>query len=78
MSTVNCLFASILQNFFFCVQQKKEVRTGLDQLEWVNDDRIVFLWVNYPIKKSSFTNWKQPLFFDHCCFYDLFIYLIIN
>ncbi len=25
----NCLFTSILQNIFFCIQQKKETRAGL-------------------------------------------------
>ncbi len=33
MATVNCLVTSILQNIFFCVQQKKETHTGLGQLE---------------------------------------------
>ncbi len=33
MATVNCLFTNILQNSFFYVQQKKETRTGLEQLE---------------------------------------------
>ncbi len=26
---VNCLITNILQNIFFCVQQKKETHTGL-------------------------------------------------
>jgi len=30
---VNCLVADILQNIFPCVQQKKEIHTGLKQLE---------------------------------------------
>ncbi len=29
----NCLAASIPQHIFFCVQQKKETHTGLEQLE---------------------------------------------
>ncbi len=51
MSTVNCLFASILQNIFFCVQQKKEVRTGLDQLdgEWMMTELYFFGWT-IPLK----------------------------
>ncbi len=32
MATVNCLVANILE-MIFCVQQKKETHTGLDQLE---------------------------------------------
>jgi len=33
MGSINCLFANILQNIFFCVHQKKETHTGLKQLE---------------------------------------------
>ncbi len=33
MGTNNCLVTHILQNIFFCVQQKKEMHTGLEQLE---------------------------------------------
>ncbi len=33
MATVNCLVASILQNIFFCVQQKKETHAGLERHE---------------------------------------------
>ncbi len=33
MATVNCLVTDILQNILFCVQQKKETHTGLEQLE---------------------------------------------
>ncbi len=29
----NCLAISIPQNILFCVQQKKETHTGLDQME---------------------------------------------
>jgi len=32
-SQLNCLIADILQNIFFCVQEKKEIHTGLKQLE---------------------------------------------
>jgi len=31
--SINCLITDILQNIFFCVQQKKETHTGLKQLE---------------------------------------------
>jgi len=33
MGAVNCMMTDILQNNFFCVQQKKETRTGLEQFE---------------------------------------------
>ncbi len=33
MAIVNCLFTNILENIFFCSQQKKETHTGLEQLE---------------------------------------------
>jgi len=34
MGVVNCLVTHILQNIFFCVQQKKkkETQTGLEQM----------------------------------------------
>ncbi len=32
MATVNCLVTNIFQNIFFCVQQPKEIYTGLEQL----------------------------------------------
>ncbi len=32
MATGNCLVPNILQNVFFCAQQKKETHTGLEQL----------------------------------------------
>jgi len=33
MEVKNCLVTDILQNIFFFVQQKKEIHTGLKQLE---------------------------------------------
>jgi len=30
MATVNCLITNILQNVFFCVQQKKETHLGVE------------------------------------------------
>ncbi len=33
MATINVLVTNILQNMFFCVQQKKETHTGLEQVE---------------------------------------------
>jgi len=32
LGSINCLVTDILLNIFFCVQQKKEVHTGLKQL----------------------------------------------
>ncbi len=42
----NCSVSQILQNIFLCVQQNKDIHTGLELLEeWVNDDRIfIFGW----------------------------------
>ncbi len=40
----NCLVPNILQNIFLCVQQKKEIHTGLEQHE--------DFWVNYPFKQG--------------------------
>jgi len=31
--TIDCLVTNILRNIFFCVQQKKEIHTGLEQHE---------------------------------------------
>ncbi len=44
-ATVNCLVSNILQNTFFCIEQKKLIHTGLDPHEGklVNNDRIKFL-----------------------------------
>ncbi len=33
MATISCLATNILQNIFFCVQQKKETHTDLKQEE---------------------------------------------
>jgi len=33
MGPINCLVNNILQNIFFCVRQKKEICTDLEQLE---------------------------------------------
>ncbi len=38
MATVSCLVVNIVQNIFFCVFQKNETHTGLEQV--VFDDRI--------------------------------------
>ncbi len=33
MAIGNCLSSNILQNIFFCVQQKKEIHIALEKLE---------------------------------------------
>ncbi len=33
MGTINCLITFNLQNVYFCVQNKKETHTGLEQHE---------------------------------------------
>ncbi len=47
----NCSVSLILQNIFLCVQQNKDIHTGLELLEgevkwWHN----FYFWVNYPFK----------------------------
>ncbi len=60
MATVNCLVINILQNIF-CVQQKKETQTGLEQLQgeqkmtiyvfgWI----IRFKWLNFCSKGTLY------------------------
>jgi len=44
---INCLVINIIQNIFFCVQQKKEIHTGLEKLE---ENLIFHFWVNCPFK----------------------------
>ncbi len=46
----NSLVTNFLQNIFICVQQNKEIHTGLELLEGVNDDKKKNFWVNYPFK----------------------------
>jgi len=51
----NCLIPDILQNIFFCVQQKKENHRGLEQLH--GDSIITKYCVKYPFnvfKKSVY------------------------
>ncbi len=36
----------ILQNIFFCVQQKKETHAGLEQVDGEKNHDIFLLWVN--------------------------------
>jgi len=49
MGHINCLLTDILQNIFFCVQQKKEIHAGLKQLEGQSNFDIHFE-VNYSFK----------------------------
>ncbi len=50
MATVNCLVTNILQNIF-CVQQKTETHTGLEQLQgeqiFICGWTIPFKWLKY-------------------------------
>jgi len=46
MGSNNCLVSDIIQNIF-CVQKKKELKTGLEQMS-INDGRILLFLVNYP------------------------------
>ncbi len=44
MATVSCLVTNILQNVFFCAQQKKYTHTGLEQLEGESIMREFSFW----------------------------------
>ncbi len=57
MATVNCLVTNILQNIFFCAQQKREKHTYLKQLEgeWIMNDVNFHFWVNYHFKLVFFS-----------------------
>jgi len=49
------MVTDIPKNKLFCVQQKNETHTGLEQLEskwWQN----VHFWANYPFKSKIFVN----------------------
>ncbi len=53
MATIKCLVTNILQNIFFCIQQKKETRTN------VNNSYLIY---------SSYTSWDHvPLIFPWKC-----------
>ncbi len=43
MGAANCLITNIFQNIFFCVKQKKETHTVLEQLEGEEIITISFL-----------------------------------
>jgi len=55
MCVVNCLVTSILQNIFFCVQQKKETRIGLEQLEGTLFLEIGSFYNSPRVKQLGFT-----------------------
>jgi len=48
------LFGCRLQNIFFCVQQQKEIRTGLRV-------KPFYFWVNYPFKLIDLLNDRVTL-----------------
>ncbi len=50
MATVNCMVNNILQNIIFCVQQKKETHTGLEQLEGEYVTAFLFFLGELPFK----------------------------
>ncbi len=50
----NCSVSHILQNIFLCVQQNKDIHTGLELLKgWVNDDRIVIFGWTIPLIQNA-------------------------
>ncbi len=46
----NCSVSHILQNIFLCVQQNKDIHTGLELLEGEQIMTEFYFWVNYPFK----------------------------
>ncbi len=60
---------NFLQNIF-CVRQNKEMHTGLELLEWVNDDRIFIFGWTIPLKHESY----GPCLLYITVFYALFYY----
>ncbi len=73
----NCSVSHILQNIFLCVQQNKDIHTGLELLKgggelWQN----FHFWVNYPFKTlicctlcaaELICMWKQSSSVSCCC-----------
>ncbi len=52
----NCSVSHILQNIFLCVQQNKDIHTGLELLrvsKWQN----FHFWVNYPFNDTTLMVW---------------------
>jgi len=51
MVPYNCLVTVILQNIFFCVQQKKQIHSGLEKLEGEYMTILIFGF-NIPLNKE--------------------------
>ncbi len=67
MGAANCLITNIFQNIFFCVKQKKETHTVLEQLEgeeiitilifgWTIPLRMMILY-EYGTWSTGFISW---------------------
>ncbi len=52
MATINCLLTNILQNIFFCVQQKKEIHTSLEQHDMIFLS-FFFFFLNYTFNDND-------------------------
>ncbi len=50
MATISSLLTNILQNLFFCVQQKKETHTGLEMMT----EFYIILYIVYILFKQYF------------------------
>jgi len=66
MGLTNCLVTDILQNILFCVQQKKGIHAGLEQLESEYDTIFIFGWtiplryVFFFSENNSSMIWRAP------------------
>ncbi len=66
MGTFNSLVTSILQNIFSYVQYKKVTHTGLER-GWVNDDTILILGWNIPLRfKKYHTTYTHAKYWNLC------------
>lgn len=62
MATSNCWVANILHNIY-CVKQKIETYTGLEQLEgWVDNDRILILGELFKMSICGWLLWLTDLY----------------
>jgi len=56
---LKCLISDILQNIFFCVQQKKDIHKGLEHLEGKSITTVFNVCVNYPFKTESYMDFNS-------------------
>jgi len=68
MGPINSLVTDILQNIFFCVQQKKEIHKMETTWGWVNDRIFILKWTN-PLTYTSMQLHEQNPFCVCKCIY---------